>query len=311
MPVGSGAFSRRFRSGAQSDSHRSVSTPCPPNRTCGFPASGSPVGSCLSHTETPVRSRFQPSPVTRGTSGFACPRLPEAARLHPRCPSPTRHQTCARPDSTEPPIGQPGPFAYACDASEFSAPSRGVRRQSHSRGPSPLRHPSTPEAPFLDGHYPGSSVLLASPPPCRPGLPLAGSRLPRARHRQGFPCCYAFHLPCMPTPLPRRKPAGALVVLFPAGRRPSPVSRRVDFRINRFEACSAFTRVPACMVAEPPKAALLPECFSPYRYLHEPLWPLPAGTTVAGWGSHPPGKRAFPRRTGNSALQGCVASSQP
>ena len=42
--------------------------------------------------------------------------------------------------------------------------------------------------------------------PCRPGLPLAGSRSPRARHRQGFPCCCAFHLPCMPTPLPRQKP---------------------------------------------------------------------------------------------------------
>ena len=174
MPVGSGAFSRRFRSGAQSDSHRSVSTPCPPNRTCGFPASGSPVGSCLSHTETPVRSRFQPSPVTRGTSGFACPRLPEAARLHPRCPSPTRHQTCARPDSTEPPIGQPGPFAYACDASEFSAPSRGVRRQSHSRGPSPLRHPSTPEAPFLDGHYPGLQSYWPLRHPAGPACPSRG-----------------------------------------------------------------------------------------------------------------------------------------
>ena len=101
----------------------------------------------------------------------------------------------------------------------------------------------------------------------------------------------------MPTPLPRQKPAGALVALFPAGRRPSPNYRRVGFRINRFGACSAFTRVPACMVAEPPKAASKPECFGPCRYLHEPPWPLPAGATVAGWVSHPPGKRAFPRRT--------------
>ena len=30
---------------------RPVFTPCPPNRTCGSPASGSPVGSCNSHTE--------------------------------------------------------------------------------------------------------------------------------------------------------------------------------------------------------------------------------------------------------------------
>ena len=115
---------------------------------------------------------------------------------------------------------QPGPFAYACDASGLSALSGGDRRQSHSRGPSPLRHLSTPEAPFLDGRYPASSVLRASPPPCRPSLPLAGSRSPRARHRQGFPCCYAFHLPCMPAPIPRRKPAGAFVALFPAGLPP-------------------------------------------------------------------------------------------
>ena len=201
---------------------------------------------------TPVRSRVQPSPVARGTGGFACPRLPEAARLHPRCPSPTRRQARSRPDSTEPPVGQPGPFAYACDVSELSALSRGVPRQSHSRGPSPLHHPSTPEAPFLDGHYPASSVLRASPPPCRPGLPLAGFRLPRARHRQGFPCCHACHLPHVPTPIPRRKPASARVAHFPASRRPSPYSRRVGSRITRNEACSAFTHVPARVVAEPP-----------------------------------------------------------
>ena len=249
--------STRFRGGAQSGSHRSVSTPLPSEPDVRM--SRIRLSSGIMHLAhgTPVRSRVQPSPVARGTGGFACPRLPEAARLHPRCPSPTRRQARSRPDSTEPPVGQPGPFAYACDVSELSALSRGVPRQSHSRGPSPLRHPSTPEAPFLDGHYPVSSVLRASPPPCRPGLPLAGFRLPRARHRQDFPCCYAFHLPCMPTPLPRRKPAGALVALFPAGRRPSPNLRRVGFRDARVEACSAFTFVPACMVARPPKAALL------------------------------------------------------
>ena len=103
--------------------------------------------------------------------------------------------------------GWPDSFAYACDASGLPAHSRGDSRQSHSRRPSPFRHRSAPEAPFLGGHYPASSVVRASPPPCRPGLPLTGFRLPRARHRQRFPCCYAFHLPYVPTPLPRRKPA--------------------------------------------------------------------------------------------------------
>jgi len=37
--------------------------------------------------------------------------------------------------------------------------------------------------------------------------------------------------------------------------QPSPDIRRVGFRIKRFEACSAFTRVAARVVAEPPKAA--------------------------------------------------------
>ena len=138
---------------------------------------------------TPVRS------CTRGTGGVSCPRLPEAARLHPQRSSPTRRQACSRPDGAEPPIRRSGPFAYACDGSELPAPSRGVHRQSHSRGPSPRRHHSSPEAPFLDGRYPASPVLRASPPPCRPGLPLARFRLPRARHRRGFPYCHAsiFH----------------------------------------------------------------------------------------------------------------------
>ena len=189
------------------------------------------------HAPRTRNASLEPLPAIAGHSRYrwlVCPRLPEAARLQPRCPSPTRCQACSRPDSAEPPIGQPGPFAYASDASELPAPSRGVHRQSHSRGPSPLRHPSSPEAPFLDGHCPASSVLRTSPPPCRPGLPLAGFRLPRARHRQGFPCCCTFHLPHVPTPLPRRKPAGALVARFPSGQRPSPTSGRVGFRICGF-----------------------------------------------------------------------------
>ena len=36
-----------------------------------------------------------------------------------------------------------------------------------------------------------------------------------------------------------------------------PVDERVGFRIAVFGACSAFTRVPACMVAETPKASLV------------------------------------------------------
>ena len=95
-----------------------------------------------------------------------------------------------------------GPFADACDASQLSASRRGVHRHRHSRRPSLLRRPSTPEAPFLHGNYPGSPVVRASPSTLPPGLPLARFWLPRALHRRDFPSCCAFHLPHAPMPLP-------------------------------------------------------------------------------------------------------------
>ncbi len=81
-----------------------------------------------------------------------------------------------------------------------------------------------------------------------------------------------------------------------------PYCRRVGFRIALFEACSTFNRVMARMVAEPPKTALLSECFRQYRYRYHPLRLLPAGATVAGRDSHPLGNGAFPRRTEISGL---------
>ena len=71
-----------------------------------------------------------------------------------------------------------------------------------------------------------------------------------ASHRQGFPCCHVFLLPYVPTPLPRRERFGVFVAYFPIRHRPSPRRGWVGSRITVFEACSAFTRVPARMVAE-------------------------------------------------------------
>jgi len=80
-------YSARFRGGAQSGSHRSVSTPCPPNRTCGFPASGSPVGSCRSHTER----RFG---VTPAVPVVCVPPASRSCTASPaRCPSCRVHGT--------------------------------------------------------------------------------------------------------------------------------------------------------------------------------------------------------------------------
>src|SRR5207249_5436873 len=44
-------------------------------------------------------------------------------------------------------------------------------------------------------------------------------------------------------------------------RRPSPNVRWVGSRVNRFEACSAFTHVTACLLAESPDATLCIEGF--------------------------------------------------
>ena len=146
--------------------------------------------------------------------------------------------------------------------------------------PVPCRSPL--KASSLHGRYPASPVLQASPPPCRPGLPLAGSPVRSVPHHlQGFPCCCLLPLPCVPASLPRRVRRGARVARFPLRLRPSPFLRWVGPRIARFEACSTFTRVPARMFAEPPKAALChqgasdpivasmirPGCYQPERQL--------------------------------------------
>ena len=139
---------------------------------------------------------------------------------------PASHRACSRLDGTEP--VRLNSFTYAWDASGILALNAGSRHH-HSRQPSSFRHRSSPEAPFLDRHYPVSSVLRASPPPCRPGLPLAGFRLMRTHHRQGFPCCIHPPPKCVPPPIPRRNrpvrpslaslPMAAFPVL-PPGRLP-------------------------------------------------------------------------------------------
>ena len=88
-----------------------------------------------------------------------------------------RSRSAARPvDALTTPSSSDDPFTFACDASGVSDPFTGVSGFRHSRDPSPFGHRSSPEAPSLHRHYPASPVLRASPPPCRPSLPLTGSR---------------------------------------------------------------------------------------------------------------------------------------
>ena len=222
--------------------HSYVSSPRPSNRTCRFTASGSHPGSCPSPTEGFARS------VAAGAA-----RSPALVRGAHVSPAPTGRRgaatgKAARPFPTAPlfPLSRPPraatPFASACGTLwTLRTLSGGTRLSPLSTAPSSfLRHSQT-KAPSLHPHYQVSPLLRAHPPPCRPKLALAGSRLARAPHRQGFPCCCFLPLPCVLAPIPRRMRVGACVARFPTRQRPSPGKRRVGFRISLFEACSAFT----------------------------------------------------------------------
>ena len=76
------------------------------------------------------------------------------------------------------------------------------------------------------------------------------------------------------------EPVGACVARFPTGGQPSPISRRVGFRIERFGACSAFTQVAAGMVAKPPLAyRYMPgKCY--FRRMSLPPSSAPTGTRL-------------------------------
>ena len=97
------------------------------------------------------------------------------------------------------------------------------------------------------------------------------------------------------------RPVGGLP-LFPGGSTSAITVSRPARRSLAFRPAWSLSR---------PRRPFSPKCFSPCRYLHEPLWLLPAGATVAGWASHPPGKRAFPRRTVNSTIHFVMSTLHP
>ena len=155
--------------------------------------------------------------------------------------TPRQHRTRTRFDS----------LTYACDASGIIALIAGSRHR-HSRRPSSFRHRSTPEVPFLDRHYPASSVVRTSPPP-RPAQP--------APHGVPVGACHTTDRASRVAPIPlfhacrRQYPGGTSRCAcrsLPGQWQPSPTYRRVGSRIPGFEACSAFTRVAARMVAGSP-----------------------------------------------------------
>ena len=157
---------------------------------------------------------------------------------------------------------------------------------------------SRTEAPSLRRHYPASPVLRASPPPRRPKLVLADSRLARARHRRGFPCCCCLPLARMPPPIPRRNRSVPASLAFPTAVSLPRINGGSASALPVSRPAQRSLRVAACVLAESPTGdPSSSECFSAVRYLPAPLRLLPAGATVAGRDSHPLGHSAFPRRT--------------
>ena len=219
-----------------------------------------------------------PAPVPQANAPRRMLRYP---RLSPRPPRPCRR--CGEPASRRP-LGNP--LAIPCQSARgISArvlPSLSHVTRSGVSEPfltlldlhqwsrlASFPYRSRPRAPSLRRHYPASSVIQAPPPPrpARPvprGIPVGACHTTDGASRVAS--SFLFHA-CQ-----RQYPGGSGQCFhrsLPGRHRSSPFPRRVDSHIARFGACSAFTHVPACMLAEPPIAVLLSECFNPCRYLHE------------------------------------------
>ena len=128
--------------------------------------------------------------------------------------------------------------------------SAGITRRLRSYGP--LRHPDGPACPSRDS---GWCVHTTD----------------RASRVASIPLLHACrrHYPGGTGQCARRS--------LPSRWQPSPFYRRVGFRITRFEACSAFTKVAARMLAEPPMAALL------IGVLQTSSLPPSPAPTATGW----------------------------
>ena len=177
-------------------------------------------------------------------------------------------------------------FSAWPDAKRQSPVARSCQHRSRTKGPS------------LHQHYPASPVLRPYPPPQGAGsvphdTTVGQHRLPATP--RGFPCCTQplFHT-CR-----RHYPGGTVGCShrsLPQRRRPSPKFRRVGFRIALFEACSAFTARYGLCARQVPYGPSTPEA-STGSLPPRPFRLLPAGTTFAGWDSHPLRLCTFARRT--------------
>jgi len=127
----------------------------------------------------------------------------------------------------------------------------------------------------------GLSATPRSPGWSVTGVWLAVTR----RHCWGFPCFddFLFHA-CQ-----RHYPGGIVGCCryLVQRRRPSLKTRQVGFRNSLFEACSAFTHVPACMVAKSPKVTRYTRVLQRICYLLRRPDCFRPSDRLARWDSHP------------------------
>src|SRR5262245_51238611 len=176
-----------------------------------------------------------------------------------------RQRTFRRPVQLLP--RPPNRWCWGCETSR-SIPWLLVASRAHPKsGPFP--------PPALPG-FPGTTNLSATPR--RPGLSLAGVRLGApSSHRWGFPCCLSIPLAHMPSPLPRQDRSSRVAHNSTSGGLPRRSGRSAPaLRVSR-SARRSLALWPACPLT--PERSRFLECFSPSRYLLEPLQVLPAGAT--------------------------------
>ena len=160
------------------------------------------------------------------------------------------------------------------------------------------------QAPFLHRHCPVSSVLRACPPPhtTRPaphGVPVASHDLAS----EGLPVFRSISSSMHAGATTPAEPLDAVALPSndhglpqkPAGSASAP---------SLFEACSAFTHVPACMVAKSPKVTRF-QSISTHSLPPAPLWLLPAERPIGRVGFAPTGDRRLSRHTGLTGIRSC------
>ena len=165
----------------------------------------------------------------------------------------------------------------------------------------PLTRASVGLEPTRSGRCPAHTAGLSATLPARPWPSRAvGWRVPR--HRTGLPVLRPFPSSMRAAATYPGGTCRCMCRSLPDRWQPSPISRRVGFRIARFGACSAFTGVAARMVAKPPLAA---RCIGVLQTMSLPPSSAP---TATGWndscraGFAPAEEGRLPRRTRNDTL---------